>query len=402
MQCVGIPHPTDAFSPAQWRKFCQSGLPFRHATLRSIPKRRVVETALALAPLIHPRYGRPDWFQHVGFPLPFRPAARRLISAIAALWAHEGLRRGLAHPLAHAALRGLRFAGMVAVLAFLAYQLTAIGWAQVIGALPTNPAFYLLFALSYACLPLTEILIYEACWRIPLKAHAWPFFVKRAYNFGVFDMSGEAYFGFWAHQRLKLGLRPVLSAVKDVNLLSGASSNLATPLLLAWFYWAGGEGKQALGLDSHLQGWVFGSVGAIALGTLIAAAFQSRFLSTSPSASLRIFFLHTVRLGLTMLLQAWSWALVFPNTPFSVWLAFVIAQLVLSRIPFVPNRDLLFLGLSLNMAKAVEAPQAAVAGMFVMAAALTQCANFSVLGLHALIRTAKTAPLPRGPGADHA
>ena len=332
--------------------------------------------------------------------MPFRTAARRLIRAIAALWAHEGLRRRLAHPVSQAALRGLRIAGMALVLGFLAYQLAAIGWAQVLTALPTNPAFYLLFALSYACLPMTEILIYEVCWRRPLWAHAWPFFVKRAYNFGVFDMSGEAYFGFWAHQRLKLGLRPVLSAVKDVNLLSGASSNLATPLLLAWFYWAGGEGKQALGLDASLQGWVFGSVGAIALGTLIAAAFQSRFMSTSGRASLIILALHTLRLGLGMLLQAWSWALVFPSTAFSVWLAFVIAQLVLSRIPFVPNRDLLFLGLSLNMAKAVDAPQAAVAGMFVMAAALTQCANFSVLGLHALIRMARPTPSHRGPGAD--
>lgn len=332
--------------------------------------------------------------------MPFRSALRSVTRSVHAIWAHEGLRERMARPGVQAAIRALRFAIMAGVLAYLAIALSKIGWAQVVRSLPTSLAFYLLFALNYACLPLTEILIYQICWRRPLRQHFWPFFVKRAYNFGVFDMSGEAYFGWWAHSKLGLGVRTALSAIKDVNLLSGASSNLATPLLLAWFYLLGGEGLRALGVDRHLQGVVYGSVGAIAIATLIAGAFQGKFLSTTPRQSVLILIVHTARLGLSMVLQAWSWAVVFPETDFSIWLAFTTAQLVLSRIPFVPNRDLLFLGLSLNMAHAVTAPQAQVAGMFVMAAALTQCANFSVLGLHALIDRGASAQPPRGPGAD--
>lgn len=332
--------------------------------------------------------------------MPFRSALRSVTRSIQAAWAHEGLRKRMAHPGVQSAIRVLRFAVMVGVLAYLAFALSRIGWAQVLGSLPTSWAFYLLFALNYACLPLAEILIYQICLRRPLGGHAWPFFVKRAYNFGVFDLSGEAYFGWWAHQKLGISARAALSAIKDVNLLSGASSNLATPLLLAWFYLLGGEGLKALGIDRHLQGLVYGSVGVIAIGTLIAGAFQGKFLSTTRRESALILIAHTVRLGLSMVLQAWSWAVVFPNTDFSIWLAFTTAQLVLSRIPFVPNRDLLFLGLSLNMAHAVAAPQAQVAGMFVMAAALAQCANFTVLGLHALINSGAPPQPPRSPGAD--
>ncbi len=334
--------------------------------------------------------------------MPFRSAVRRVTRSAQAIWAHEGLRQRLRHKGVQTSLRVLRFALMAGVLAYLAIQLTAIGWAQVITALPTAAAFYVLFAVNYACLPIAEILIYQICWRRGLWGHVWPFFVKRAYNFGVFDMSGEAYFGWWAHSKLGLGMRPALSAIKDVNLLSGASSNLATPLLLIWFYVAGGEGLHALGINPHFQGIIYGSVGLIAVATVIAGAFQGRFLSTTPREALLILIAHTMRLGLSMVLQAWSWAVVFPHTDFSVWLAFTTAQLVLSRIPFVPNRDLLFLGLSLNMAHAVQAPQAQVAGMFVMAAALTQCANFFVLGLHALINRGAPAQTPRGPGADPA
>lgn len=344
-----------------------------------------------------------DPSQPFGLPLPSLLHLRRLSAAALAFWKQAAVQRWLAHPVMRAGLRGLRFVAMAAVLAYLAVQLSSIGWGQVIRALPANPAFYVLFALHYACLPLAEIVIYQICWRRRLWAHAWPFFVKRAYNFGVFDMSGEAYFGFWAHSRLGLGVRPALSAIKDVNLLSGASSNLATPALLAWFYFAGGAGLEALGIDPHLQGVIWAVVGAIALGTLIAGAFQGRFLSTSRRESAVIVGLHTARLGLSMVIQAWSWAVVFPNTGFSVWLAFTTAQLVLSRIPFVPNRDLLFLGLSLSMAPAVAAPQAEVAGMFVMAAALTQCANFAVLGVHALMNRGAPASKPSGgPGVDPA
>lgn len=332
-----------------------------------------------------------------------RTEFRRVRQAALDIWHHERVQRWRAHPAVRAGLQALRLAAIAAVLAYLAFQLSAIGWAEVIRALPGNPAFYVLFALQYACLPLAEIFIYQICWRRPLWGHAWPFFVKRAYNFGVFDMSGEAYFGWWAHQKLGIGVRPAISAIKDVNLLSAAASNLATPVLLAWFYVDGGQGLHALGIDPQLQGVALGAVGAIAAVTLIAGAFQGRFLSTTAHEAAVITGAHTVRLGLSMVLQAWSWAVVFPSTGFSVWLAFTTAQLVISRIPFVPNRDLIFLGLSLSMAPAVQAPQAAVAGMFVMAAALTQCANFAVLGVHALInRGASAQKPPHGSGADPA
>ena len=60
------------------------------------------------------------------------------------------------------------------------------------------------------------------------------------------------------------------------------------------------------------------------------------------------------------------------------WLMFVALQLVLSRIPFVPNQDLLFLTAALHLAPIVDQPEAAIAGMLVAEAGLSQLVNFGL------------------------
>jgi hypothetical protein len=85
--------------------------------------------------------------------------------------------------------------------------------------------------------------------------------------------------------------------------------------------------------------------------------------------------IHGGRVLLILLLQTAQWAVVFPHVTFLTWLLFLTAQMVLTRLPFLPNQDLMLVGLGLSLTHYVNAPEAAVAGMFLVSGALFQAFN---------------------------
>ena len=72
------------------------------------------------------------------------------------------------------------------------------------------------------------------------------------------------------------------------------------------------------------------------------------------------------------------YAAALPAADYSAWFLFIALQLVISRIPFLPNQDLVFLGAALSLATIVGVPEAAIAGMLVAEAGLSQLLNFSL------------------------
>jgi hypothetical protein len=62
---------------------------------------------------------------------------------------------------------------------------------------------------------------------------------------------------------------------------------------------------------------------------------------------------------------------------------FITLQLVLSRVPFVPNQDIVFLTAALSLAPAIGAPEAAIAGMLLAEAGLSQIFNLALFALTA-------------------
>lgn len=319
---------------------------------------------------------------------------RQGVLSAKAFWDSEQTRAWRANPRVKLLGRALQACVMLAVLAYLAGRLTQIGWSEVIASLPKQVSFYALFILGYVSIPIAEVLIYSSLWGRSLWNSSWAFVVKRAYNFGVFDMSGEAYFGVWANRRLGLPARTVLATLKDVNLLSAASSNLATPIFLVALLLFAQDGPQALGLAPQALGWGFAGVSAVAVATLVAGAFQRRILSVDAHRASTTFYLHSVRFVVSSVLQALQWAVVFPEAGFEIWLWFLAVQMALSRIPVLPNRDLIFVGLSVSLAHSVQAPEAAVAAMFVMSAALMQITNMTVIAIETGLRALR----PRAPG----
>jgi hypothetical protein len=114
-------------------------------------------------------------------------------------------------------------------------------------------------------------------------------------------------------------------------------------------------------------------VGLIILPLIIK--FRKKILALDPQVAQKIFLIHLGRLILMLGFQTLQWAVVLPAVPFDTWLLFLTAQLVLTRVPFLPNTDLLYVGLGLTLANYIDAPIAVIAGMFLASGALFQIAN---------------------------
>lgn len=285
------------------------------------------------------------------------------------------------------------------VVVFLVLRLSEVGWGEVIDELPGSPLFYALFTLRYLALPLTEIPTYGLVWRRPLWRHFSAFLRKRVYNFAVMGYSGEGFFTLWARRTLDLSDREILAGVKDNNLVSALVSNIATAaLILALFF----SGRLTAELDA-LPGAaaLFALAFASAFGLAIAVIVFRRQIMDLPAGVMpRLVAINAVRIIFVLALHILLYWSALPGPPLSAWFVFVALQLVLSRAPFVPNLDIVFLTAAIHLAETVDAPEASIAGMLVAEAGLSQIFNVALFAAttHLALRPRRDAA-PAGQGA---
>lgn len=263
------------------------------------------------------------------------------------------------------------------VLVYLASRIAEIGWSEVRRSLPETIWFYVLFVAMYFVIPVAELFTYRTMrWRIGFWRSLPMFVRKRVYNYAVMSYSGEAYMFLWARRHLALGSRQILSMVKDNNLLSGLASNSFTLILVAAFF-ATGQLETILKASPDTGSYIGATVLVGALMVLLVIGLNRRIMSVPFGMAARITGIHAVRVLLILLLQTAQWAVVFPHVPFLTWLLFLTAQMVLTRLPLLPNQDLMLVGLGLGMSHYIDAPEAAVAGMFLVSGAMFQAANLT-------------------------
>lgn len=273
------------------------------------------------------------------------------------------------------ALKYAQYALFAAIVLYLITKLSAVGWMDVVESLPTSPWFYVFFVLRFLALPLSEVAIYEIVWSRPLIQHFFVFIRKRVYNFAVMGYSGEAFLTIWARRRLSsLSDKRIIVGVKDNNLLSAFTSNAATVLLILILAATGG--LQA-GVEAFPgAGWLFTfAFISAALLSVLVMAFREKLMALPEGVLPKLLTVHGGRQALLILLHAAMYAAALPGAPLLAWITFIAMQLVLSRVPFLPNQDIVYLGAALTLAPIVGAPEAAVAGMLVAEAGLSQIFN---------------------------
>jgi hypothetical protein len=217
-------------------------------------------------------------------------------------------------------------------------QLRGLDFAGVLDLVPRNPLFWGLFTIAYVAMPASEWLIFRRLWGLPIAGFA-ALMRKRISNDILLGYSGDLYFYGWARRNAAIAAAP-FGAVKDVAILSAAVGNAAT-LVLLFIAWP---------LLSALHLGLTGGALTLSVATIAASSLATlglrRAIFSLPGGALRFILLVTVgRVVATMLLTALLWSAVLPGAPIAWWLLLATLRMLVSRLPFVPNKDVVFAGL---------------------------------------------------------
>ena len=132
--------------------------------------------------------------------------------------------------------------------------------------------------------------------------------------------------------------------MRDVAVLSALAGNIVTlALLLA-----------AIAVPGPLE---FGAMNAHVLwsgvflvaSSMVVMLFRHRLFAVSRGQFWRIAAIHTARSIAVTLMFGLLWAMVMPGVSLGWWLLLSAARQFVTRLPFLPNKDLVFAGLAAGM-----------------------------------------------------
>ncbi|WP_022680262.1 hypothetical protein [Sandarakinorhabdus limnophila] len=230
----------------------------------------------------------------------------------------------------------------LAVLVAAMLQLAQLDLARVAAIVPSSPAFWLVFALSYFAGPLGDYVIFRRLWQIPV-AGFFALLRKLIGNELITGYVGDLYFYTWARQRTSMTSAP-FGAVKDVAILSAMAANAVTLVLMVLAYPL--LDTLHLGIDSTA---FFASV-ALMLVISSGVLFFRKKLFSLPARDLWVVtFVQTARVIATLVLTGLCWHLALPAESVELWVLLSAMRMLLSRLPFLPNKDVVFAALAVFM-----------------------------------------------------
>lgn len=230
----------------------------------------------------------------------------------------------------------------LAVLVAAMLQLAQLDLARVAAIVPSSPAFWLVFALSYFAGPLGDYAIFRRLWQIPV-AGFFALLRKLIGNELITGYVGDLYFYTWARQRTSMTSAP-FGAVKDVAILSAMAANAVTLVLMVLAYPL--LETLHLGIDSTA---FFASV-ALMLVISSGVLFFRKKLFSLPARDLWVVtFVQTARVIATLVLTGLCWHLALPAESVELWVLLSAMRMLLSRLPFLPNKDVVFAALAVFM-----------------------------------------------------
>jgi len=228
----------------------------------------------------------------------------------------------------------------LAVIGAIAVQFDSIDLGRVWRMVPSSPIFWIVFAISYLLGPASEWVIFRRLWHLPAAGFS-ALLRKLIGNEILLGYIGEVYFYGWARSRADLPGSP-FGAIKDVAILSAMTRNGVTLLMLviSWPL----LGALHLGLEGRL---IMLSVGVMVGSSLVAMVFRRRLFSLSRADLWFVAEIHLVRIAASAILSALLWHLVLPAVALSWWLLLSTMRMLISRLPLVPNKDLVFAGVAI-------------------------------------------------------
>lgn len=245
----------------------------------------------------------------------------------------------------------------ILILVAVAYQLRTIDYANVVKLLPATFPFWLAFGAYYFAGPVSEWIIFRRLWRLPIRG--FPALIRKLVsNEILLGYLGEVYFYAWARRNARIVAAP-FGAIKDVTILSALTGNVFTLLMV--IVAAPLFGALHLGMDSAAFVW---STIFILVTSGSALILRKRLFTLPRNELWFVAAVHTARIVATTLLAAVMWHLLLPGVAQSWWLLLGTLRQLLSRLPFLPNKDIVFAGMAAFL---VGSDQEIVAAMTLMA-----------------------------------
>ena len=246
-------------------------------------------------------------------------------------------------PLLDAGNAALRWIGpfiSLGIFGAVLYQLRGLQLADVTAMVPRSPFFWLVFPVYYFAAPLFDLLIFRRLWNLPLGSGLSALTRKFVGNEILMGYIGEVHFYSWARSRLKMVAAP-FGAVKDVAILSAVMGNVVTLVVLAAAYPFLGA------LHIGVAPRTLVAAVAITLGTsLVLLLLRGRVLTLDRKDLAFVALVQFARVVITALLPALLWHLALPQVALGWWILLAAVRLLLSRLPLLPNKDLVFAGVA--------------------------------------------------------
>jgi hypothetical protein len=260
----------------------------------------------------------------------------------------------------------LRWGIPLALLAIIGHRLTALGWQGIWQARPGNVGFYLLLVAQFFLQPFGDYFVYRGLWGRGATPTMAVILRKRVMNTFMLDYSGEAFFYFWAQKNLTLAPGMLMHGIKDSNLLSGGASLVMVWILGVILLACGGLNLPAL----PGQGWLYVLIGVVPLIACVVLVLAHRKVTVLSRPQLAATFgIHFLRVCLVLGIEFGLWQLSGALPSALASLQFVALRLVITRLPLVPNKDLIFVGAGIAAAGAAAASVTPVATVLVILAA---------------------------------
>ena len=243
----------------------------------------------------------------------------------------------------------LRWAGPILSLVIIVAVADALGRRDLIALwhmTPSAPTFWIAVVAFLSIQPVADFLIFRRLWPLPWTGLA-ALFRKSASNELLFGYSGELQFYLWARRHAPIAGSP-FGAVRDVAVLSALAGNVVTIALLLGAIALPGDLEFGSMMHSVLWSATFLVASSMAIMLL-----RRRLLAVSRGQFWRIGSIHLVRSIAMTLMIGLLWAMVVPSVSPGWWLLLAAARQFVTRLPFLPNKDLVFAGLAAEMFKTV-------------------------------------------------
>lgn len=274
------------------------------------------------------------------------------------------------------------------IMAYLFDQLTSIGLTKVFNSLPTNPWFYIILVVMYMALPISELFIYRISVQFDLRKSFPVFMKKKILNSNVVGYSGEAYLFFWLSKNSKESQTDLFKIIKDNNVISSITSTLLSIILLGVFVYFGQINlEKFINLENRLYVWIGIFVFILLVAALIV--FRKFVISLPAKTAWLISGIYFFRIIFIYTLQLIQWKVVLPEVPIYVWFTYLALLIIATRIPFLPDRDLIFISASLEISKMLGVAEAAVAGLLIAHNTVNRLLNLVLFAFSSYDKRAK-------------